>query len=314
MIRRTFLSTSAVALAALSNSMQLQATTDDNSHSKFTMDLCPGRIGVRADQRRTMELAHRFGFHSVEPMGAFLASLAANELSDLLGDLKEKQLRWGAASLDVNFRSDSAKFREDLQQLVTTAAGLQRAGVERVGTWITPSHQELTYMANFKQHTLRLREISKILRDHGIRFGLEYVGPKKSWTSKRFPFIHTLHETRELLDEIGAPNLGVVLDSWHWYTAGETVADLMQLSNQEIIAVDLNDAPIGIERDLQIDNRRELPMATGVIDLKGFMVALKNLDYDGPIRAEPFNKSLDALDDDEAVQQTATALKAALEL
>jgi len=55
-------------------------------------------------------------------------------------------------------------------------------------------------------------------------------------------------ETKELILDIGAPNLGIVLDSWHWYCAGETIDDLMTLNNQDIVAVDLNDARSGIER------------------------------------------------------------------
>ena len=131
-----------------------------------------------------------------------------------------------------------------------------------------------------------------MLGDHGLRLGLEYVGPKTSWTASRYPFIHTLAEMRELIAEIGRDNVGLVLDSWHWYTAGETAADLRGLTSRDVVACDLNDAPRSVPIDQQRDGVRELPCATGVIDLKAFLTALAAIGYDGPVRAEPFNATL----------------------
>jgi sugar phosphate isomerase/epimerase len=278
------------------------------------MDLCPGRIGVKADQLKTIELAAEYGFESVEPMGTYLVGLSQTQLTELQSVLSQKSLVWGAAGLSVEFRKDEAKFQEGLVELPTLAKALSAAGVTRVGTYIGPASDELTYLANFKQHTTRLRQIAHILGEHQLRLGLEYVGPRTSWTRRRYAFIHTLLETQELVAEIACDNLGVVLDSWHWYTAEEDIAALHALTNKEVVAVDLNDAPAGIPVQEQIDNRRELPMATGVIDLKAFLGALITMGYDGPVRAEPFNQRLNDLDDAAAVAQTATAMKNAFDL
>ena len=158
----------------------------------------------------------------------------------------------------------------------------------RVGTWLNPSHNTLTYLANFRQHARRLREVAKILGDYGLRLALEYVGPKTSWSGGRFPFIHTMAEMKELIAEIACDNVGFILDSWHWYTAHETRADILSLRAADVVWCHLNDAPKGIPVDQQIDNRRDLPAATGVIDLAGFLQSLARIGYDGPIVAEPF--------------------------
>jgi hypothetical protein len=52
-------------------------------------------------------------------------------------------------------------------------------------------------LANFKQHRVRLRQVAKALNDQGLRFGMEYVGPKTSWSRSRYPFIHTTAEIKE---------------------------------------------------------------------------------------------------------------------
>ncbi|HUT89091.1 MAG TPA: sugar phosphate isomerase/epimerase family protein [Thermoguttaceae bacterium] len=313
--RRGFLKTAtAVGLSGVGLLASRQAAAAEGGKRKFTMDLRCGAIGVKADLREAIRLAHQYGFESVEPSAPTLAKLSDAELGELLADLKGKNLVWGAAGLPVDFRGDESKFQDDLKQLPDLAAALQRAGVTRVGTWISPTHNSLTYVANFRQHARRLHEVAKILGDCGQRFGLEYVGPKTSWTKGRYPFVHTMAETKDLLAEIGRDNVGFVLDSWHWYTAEETEADLLTLTGHDVVACDLNDAPAGIPVDEQMDGSRELPAATGVIDLAAFLGALVKIGYNGPVRAEPFNKKLLAMPNEEAMAATAAAMKKAFAL
>ena len=278
------------------------------------MDLRCGSIGVRADQRNAIRLAYEHGFESVTPDPAFLAELSDESRARLLEEMKDKKLAWGAAGLPVEFRRDDKSFVDGIKRLPRLARGMQRAGVTRVGTWLSPSHAELSYAANFRQHAVRLGACAKILADHGLRLGLEYVGPKTSRPANRHSFIHTMAGTKELIAEIGLDNVGFVLDSWHWYTAHETADDLRTLKNRDVVACDLNDAPAGVPVDRQIDNRRELPAATGVIDLKGFLEVLVEIGYDGPIRAEPFNQILNEMEDKTAVAETAKAMRKAFAL
>jgi sugar phosphate isomerase/epimerase len=311
--RRTLLASSTAMLLAAAMPGK-SAFAAKKSKRKFTLDLRCGSIGVRADQREAIRLAHEYGFESVTPDAHFLTKLSASELAELVAGMKEKHLVWGSAGMPVEFRKDEAAFRSGLKELPAIAAAMQRAGVTRTGTWLRPSHNELTYVANFRQHARRLRECAKVFKDHGQRFGLEYVGPKTLWASGRHSFVHSMAETKDLIAEIDVDNMGFVLDSWHWYTAHETVDDLRTLTNKDIVACDLNDAPTGLEIDQQIDNRRELPSATGVIDLKAFLLELANLGYDGPVRAEPFNQPLNALDNEAAAQATAAAMKRSFQL
>jgi sugar phosphate isomerase/epimerase len=215
----------------------------------------------------------------------------------------------------VDFRKDDEVFRTTSEGLADFARGLRRAGVTRVGTWLPPSSDTLTYRQYFAAISRRLRETAQVLEgEGGLRLGLEYVGPKTAWASRRYPFLHTLAETRDLIAEIGRGNVGVVLDSWHWFLAGDTVADIKSLRSEDVVAVDLNDAPAGLPKDQQVDNRRELPLATGVIPAADFLLALRDIGYDGPVRAEPFNQALNEKPREEAVTLTAAAMKRAMAL
>ncbi len=309
--RREFLSRASGA--ALSAGAFLSSSASGQAR-KMKIALTPGSIGVTANQTEVIELAHDFGFESVQPFAADLALLSDGELQDLLETLESRHLVWAAAGLSVDFRRDQATFLEGMKKLREEARALERAKVTRVGTWLMPMSNSLTYLQFFKQTAWRLREIAGILGDHGLRLGLEYVGTKSLWSSGRYAFVHTMAETKDLIAEINKPNVGFVLDSWHWWSAEDTVDDILSLKNSDIVSCDLNDAPAGIPKAEQRDGSRELPMATGVIDVKAFLGALVKIGYDGPVRAEPFNKALNEMSNDEACSVTIEAMQKAFAL
>lgn len=280
---------------------------------KMKLCLTPGSIGVDAGQIEAIELAERHGFEAVEPFGGYLASLSDEQIGEVVGRLKEKGLVWGAAGLPVDFRGDRATFEEGLKELPTIAAALQKAGAARVGTWLMPGHDALTYIQNLKQHAERLRKVTEVLAEHGQRLGLEYVGTHSLQSRFKYPFVHSLAETLDLISEIGTGNVGFVLDSWHWWQAGDTAEEIISLENRQVVSVDLNDAPQGIPKHEQIDGQRELPAATGVIDVRAFLAALAKIGYDGPVRPEPFNRELRALDNDAACSATIRAMRTAMD-
>ena len=282
---------------------------------RFTLNLVTGMIGVAAKTQADVNaFAQKHGFESVEARGEEIARMSADEIARLRDDLNAKGLVWGAGFLPNGTRVDAATFDEGIKALPAIAAGLQKAGVTRVGTWISPGSNEFTYRQNFARHVTRVREIARILGDQNVRFGLENIGTPTLRRKPKHSFIHTMAEARELFAEVQQRNVGMVLDSWHWFTATDSVSDIQALQPSEIVAVDMNDAPAGVPLDEQLDNRRELPCATGVIDMAGFASALARIGYDGPARAEPFNQALNALEDDDACTQTIAALKKAVAL
>ena len=182
-------------------------------------------------------------------------------------------------------------------------------GVTRMSTWIMPTHKTLDYQENFELHRERLAEIADRLLFYNIDLGLEYVGPKTLVERDKYPFIHSMKELKELIAAIDMPNVGYQLDAFHWYCAGETVADIKSLKPEQIITVDLNDAKAGRTRDEQLDYERELPGKTGIIDIQGFLRALGEIGYDGPVRAEPFNFELGQMESKAAIAETSKWMK-----
>jgi sugar phosphate isomerase/epimerase len=312
--RRQFLAAGAAASIALSARGRLVAAATSAPDRKFYAILSLGRLGFHASFPESVELAARHGFEGLDPDADYLGSLNDDALHRLLDDLQKRNLKFGAAGLPVEFRKDSEAFNSDLKKLPAAAAVLQRAGIWRVNTWIMPCSDDLTYLQNFRQHAERLRLCAQVLADHGQKLGLEYVAPRTLWRSEKHPFIHTMSEMKELLGAIGTSNLGIQLDSWHWFNAQETQQDILTLRGRDVITVDLNDAPTGLTLDQYRDDHRELPAATGVIPVKQFLDGLLQIGYDGPIQAEPFNAALRALPLDQACAAASEAMKKAFGL
>jgi sugar phosphate isomerase/epimerase len=313
--RRRFISAAAVSAAGIPKAaFAAPGAPAEDSARKFYNVLSLGRLGFHASFPDSVRLAVQHGFEGVDPSLDYFSQLSDEEMVRTLDDLKSKNLKLGDAGLPVDFRKDEVTFNDGLAKLPAAAKTLKRAGVDRVSTYILSSSDDLTYPQNFRQHACRLRECARVLADHGLRFGLEYVGPRTSWRAKRNAFIHTLSEDKELMVAIGTNNLGAQLDSFHWYNAEETAQDIESLRNRDVVTVDLNDAPAGLTLDQQEDLSRELPAATGVIPVKDFLGALAAIGYDGPIHAEPFNKALRAMPIDQACAASAAAMKKAFAL
>ncbi|MBM3280668.1 MAG: sugar phosphate isomerase/epimerase [Candidatus Handelsmanbacteria bacterium] len=267
--------------------------------------LSPGAIGVNVGSlAEGLQLAARHGFAGYHFGINEAAQLGVAQTADLADAAGVRLSAWG---FPVNFRGSEADWQRDLEDLPTLAQVGRALGVRRTATWIMPCSDELTYEENFKFHADRLKPAAAILAGEGVHLGLEYIGPKTLWSSRKHPFAHTLEQMGELCRAIG-PNAGFLLDAWHWYTAGEKVADLERLSPEQAVDVHVNDAPAK-PREAQVDNVRTLPGETGVIDIAGFLGALKKIGYDGPVMVEPFSERVRQLPPEEACAATAAALQ-----
>jgi len=273
------------------------------------INLNTGIIGVQANLEQTLTYAQQHGFSGIDISIAEVADLAEKEsIASVQARFDKANIRFGGWGLPVNYRQDEATWQAGLAELPRYAATAQSLGCDRCYTFIMPCSDELDFGANFAFHVQRLQPIAQILSDHGIRFGLEFVGPKTLRDLHKYDFVHSLDGIRALNAAIGTVNMGILVDSYHLYTSHSSLDDLHKVPSAEIVNVHVNDAPLGLEIDEQLDDVRDLPGATGVIDLSGFLQALQKVGYDGPIAAEPFSQRLRDLPDSEAVAETGEAM------
>jgi sugar phosphate isomerase/epimerase len=262
--------------------------------------LSPGAIGVKAkDLSDAIAKAKSAGFKGVEISAGEAADLIDREGLDAVRDRFAKAgIRAAGWGLPTNWRGDEAAWRADLEKLPRLAKAAGALGATRTFTWILSWDDHRPMAENRKFHVDRFTPIAKILAEHGCSVGLEFLGPQTLWKGKANEFIHTLEGMIEMTGAIG-PNAGLLLDCWHWHASGGTVEAIRKLPAARIVYVHVNDAPKGVPLDQLVDNRRGLPGETGVIDIAGFLKALKAIGYDGPVTPEPFKKELNDLPSDE---------------
>lgn len=273
--------------------------------------LSPGAIGVRVQSlEEAIEAARRHGFGGVEFGAEDVAARVDRDGVDAVRALFERAaVRPAGCGLPVDWRGEEAGWRSGVEALPRLARAASAIGCDRFSTWIMPCSNERAFDANWKFHVERFRPIAQALAQGGCRLGLEFIGPKTLRDSQRFPFVHTLGAMLRLAAEIG-PNAGLLLDAWHWHTSHGDLDDLRTLRPEQVVYVHVNDAPAGVETDAQVDSVRALPAETGVIDLTGFLQALRTIGYDGPVTAEPFKRELrDLPSDDARLEAVARAMR-----
>jgi sugar phosphate isomerase/epimerase len=273
-------------------------------------NLNAGALHIRANLAETISLARDYGFAGVDFSITEAADLVDAHGPDYVRELfASANVRPGVWDFPVDFRRDEAAWREGLAALPRLAGVAQALGCERTATWIMPCSDELEFQANFDFHVTRLQPAAQILNDYGCRLGLEFVGPKTLRATRRYEFIYTLSGMLELCRAIGTDNMGLLLDAYHLYTSHGAPDEVRRLTNQDVVAVHVNDAPAGVAVDEQLDQVRALPGETGVLDMSGFLQALQTIGYDGPVTPEPFSERLRGLPPAEAVREAGQAMR-----
>jgi len=264
--------------------------------------LNPGAIGVSLPWEQCLPLAKDGGFEGIDLPGD--AAVPPRKIADALA---KHGLRPGGVGLPVALYGEDKAFADQVAALDAVAKNAAAAGATRFATWILPFSDTRPWKENFRFHAERLGRAAKVLAAHGCTLGLEFIGPRTLRAGRRHPFIHTLHGMLDLCEAVG-PNAGLLLDAWHWYTSLGTVDDILALEPQNVVYVHINDAPAGVPVEQQVDNVRCLPGETGVIDLAGFLGALRKIGYEGPVVPEPFVPDLGSLPPQEAVRRVGEAL------
>lgn len=259
------------------------------------LNLAPDRVEIKLELDELIGLAARAGFAGIDLPLEQVATMP--DVDAVAAEMRAVGLRWGGFELPLDFRRDQATYDQQFERLKKWIMIAERLRCDRCYSSAVPGHNEKDYRANFQHHVRRLRPVVQLLAAHGIRLGMEFIGPKTLLDTFRYPFIHTLNGMLELCEAVAPSSqpgmVGVLLDCYHWWTSGATEADLLTLlSNEKIVYVHVNDGRAGRRRDEQLDLERTLPCETGLINSAVFMRALKTLGYDGPVTAEPFDAEL----------------------
>ena len=266
-----------------------------------------GAIGVKADLASAARLASKYGFDAVHVSVEEIAALGATQAKDVLA---QAGVRAAAFGLPVDCYGSEASFADGLAGLPALCRVAGEMGLTRTSTWMPSWHDQLDWDANYAFMKDRMTRTTAILAGNGIRLGIEFLGPQTLYQGHKYAFIHSMADMLKLCADIPNGHAGLLLDAWHWYTAGGSWAELEAVTDAQIVDVHVNDAPRGVPLERQLDNVRALPGETGVIGIPRFLKTLAQIGYTGPVMVEPFSARVNAMPPEEAVRATGEALNA----
>jgi len=269
------------------------------------LSLHPVILGEALDFEQLLALAAKLGYEGVDAGLDLAGRIGPEAFLELCGKYGVYPSSWG---MGVEWRKDEDTFQAGLASLPAQAELAAKVNCTRTCTWIPPG-VDSDAEGTRKTWARRWGEIARVVGQYGHRFGLEWVAPSHIREGKDV-VLWRMDQLLEIEDEIGEPNLGLLVDSFHWFNAEGTVAELEALAPERIVHVHLNDAP---DRPLsdQRDPERLTP-GEGIIDLVGFLGALRKIGYQDYMGVEIFNAELKTLPAEQSAQHVKKACDALL--
>ena len=302
--RREFFERAAcsAALTGLSASLKAprrQGSSSDRMFVSLNGSLTRGVSG--ADKAR---LAAKLGYGGVDWDFGPAKTAGLDATKALFAELK---IRPTIVSLPMArplpFAGEEPAFQDALKQLGDDAGFCAGIGCDKMMVVLPAS----TTQSKDEQRKLvrdRFAAISEVLQKSNIRLGMEFLGPLYFRTGRAggppaVPFIWNLPETVALAKECG-PNIGAILDAWHWHHSGGTTSEIVAAGKSRLVHVHISDAKQSAPEDVR-DNQRFMP-GEGIIDLVGFLQALKKAGYTDGISPEPLGRVPQEMSPEEAAR------------
>jgi sugar phosphate isomerase/epimerase len=279
--------------------------------------------GLDLSAEESIDLAAGAGFGGMDLMVRDIVDAGTDPIG-LRARMDDLGLCAGAFPLPVEWRGDAARFERDLARLPRLAETAALLGLTRTATWILPEtpNRFLDPAAQAAHrsevvafHVERVGRIARILAQQGIRLGLEVIGVESFRSGRGEPFVARMADLDPVLGAIwkASPNLGVLVDAFHLYAAGEAVEVGLAWGVGRVVWVHVADLPSSSTggRSAILDPDRGLPGEHGAVDCRGLLSRLASAGYDGPVTAEPMKgcRSLAGLSADQAVRRVAAALR-----
>ena len=255
-----------------------------------------------------IELALSFGFDALD-----LDILYFQRQADAFGAeharrlMVSARLKAGSFRLPVDLAADEATFAAEMELLPACLDVAQAAEASRVVATAEPASDDHGFKDFFELYHTRLNAVGEQLASRGIQLGLAFRPEAEARTGKANQFITTFEELLGLVTTAHA-QVGAVVDAWALHVTGEPLDVIAKVPAGRIVEVRVSDAPRDVAGSALTAEQRLMPGETGVMDISGFLQALRDIHYDGPITTEPFSQRVRDLPAEEAIRATSAAM------
>jgi 2-keto-myo-inositol isomerase len=240
-----------------------------------------GATTMRADLMSDIRAASNAGFDCLEIWASKLKNfLKSNSTADLKSLFNEHKIEpYSINSIErITFRDSEAhaKLLDECEQLCSIASELDCPYVVVVPS---PLPHDESWDGVVKESVRVLEELGRIAERHGVALAFEFLGqPRCS--------VQTLEQASEIVERLARPNVGLVIDSFHFYAGGSLLESIDALDAQKLFIFHINDAE-DLPREKLEDRHRLLP-GLGILPLKEIIGALKRINYNRVTSVEIF--------------------------
>ena len=240
-----------------------------------------GATTMRADLATDLNAAKAAGFDYLEiwaaKLRAFLKERSTAELKDLFDESGVSPLSINSIE-HVTFRDAAAyeSIKRECEELSRIAAAVGCPCIVVVPGRLPNSGAS---RSNVVAESVKvLNELCDIAA-HNISLGFEFLGQ----TDCSVPTLDLAHE---IVREVNRKDLGVVIDSFHFYAGGSNVGMIEQLDPRQIYIFHINDAE-DLPRS-QLEDRHRLLPGLGILPLRDMVEAFRKIGYDDVASVEIF--------------------------
>ena len=210
-------------------------------------------------------------------MESYLSGHSLDDLKKLMEKARLKPLAINSVEF-ITFNSPWEKINT-LNLITRYAEMADRLGCPYIVVVPSPRPIEVTDKEVFEESVRILLEISDRFKSHKAKFAFEFLG--FGWCS-----VSMLEQDYEIVKGVNRDNVGLVLDSFHFYAGGSSINSIKELDRQKIFIFHINDVENLPRAQLQ-DSHRLYP-GEGIIPLEEIVSKLKEIRYDGPVSLEMF--------------------------
>jgi sugar phosphate isomerase/epimerase len=250
--------------------------------------LSPSAIGVFARQSELLEIALTHRFKGLETdITEVLRRAQASSVVQACRYLCSAQVRIGGFELPVRWADDETTFQADLAQLDLLLEVCGTLSADRCFTSIRPTSDQRPFHENFQFHVDRLGQLADALAHGNVKLALNFLAAPADRADSGFEFIHQVDPALLLINSVRKANVGLLIDTWHWWVGGGDIEKLRTLRGDQILSVRLADIPAGTDFATIASDQRVMPGEGGTIDFAAVIAALEELGFDGPVALAP---------------------------
>jgi 2-keto-myo-inositol isomerase len=262
-----------------------------------------GATTMKANLATDIRVAAAAGFDYLEIWAAklreFLKTQSLDDLKKLFDDAGIKPLSINSIE-HITFRDASAyaKIKAECEELCSIAAAINCPYIVVVPGRLPPGG--LSSFEVIEGSVRVLRELASIAERHGVSLAFEFLGQSDCT-------VQTLALAHEIVANVNRRNIGLVIDSFHYYAGGSNIKMIDALDPKLLYIFHINDAE-SRPPDQLTDAHRLLP-GLGILPLEDMVAAFKRIGYDGVASVEIFRPEYWERDPSELAQDAKVAVE-----